>query len=72
MARRIVSFHIEVTVDEDAIRGLEDDDPHAWADLTGTLETAFETIAHDNLDPHRVPDPTVRVVTGPTKVEYRR
>jgi hypothetical protein len=70
MARRIVTFHIEVAVDEDAMRAVEDDDPFAWPNLTGCLSTAFKTIADDNLD--ATLDPQVRLVAGSTKVEYRR
>lgn len=70
MARRVVTFHVEVTVDEDAIRAVEDDTPHAWQHLLGTLAAATGSICDDNLAD--VLDPNVKVVTGPTRTEYRR
>lgn len=68
MARRTIDFHLRVAVDEDAMRALEDDDPHAWLELLGSLSTAVETIVADNLDPAWTPDVTVG--TGPTGIEY--
>lgn len=69
MARRTITFLVAITVDEDAMRLREDDDRQAWEDILGTLTTALETIALDNLDGI---DATVRVAAGNTGIEYGR
>lgn len=70
MTRRLIDFHIQVAVDEDVMRDVEDHDSNAWPSLAGCLATALQTIAEDNLDPDW--HPTVIVGVGPTRIEYPR
>ena len=57
MTRRTLNLSVDITVDEDAMRLREDDDPQAWSDTINVIRTALHTIAHDNL-----PDDAVVVV----------